>query len=271
MPRRELNGRVVAITGAAGGLGRALVRAFAARGARVAALDLDEAGLARLAADGVFPLPCDITRLEACRDAVARVRAHFGALDVLVNNAGISHRSLFEATDPAVIRRVMEVNFFGALNATHAALPVLVERRGAIAVVSSVAGFAPLAARAGYSASKHALHGLFDTLRAELADRGVDVTIACPAFIRTGIERSHLGADGGAAQGPRTVVGEALDPEEVAAQVVDGIERRKPLVLAGRVARLAWWMTRVAPGLYARIMSRRMAGELERDEQARRR
>jgi NAD(P)-dependent dehydrogenase (short-subunit alcohol dehydrogenase family) len=271
MPRRELSGRVVAITGGAGGLGRSLARAFAARGARVAALDLDAAGLARLGADGVLPLACDVTRPEACREAVARVLAHFGALDVLVNNAGISHRSRFEATDPEVIRRVMDVNFTGALNATHAALPALVERRGAIAVVSSVAGFAPLAARSGYAASKHALHGLFDTLRAELAGCGVDVTIACPTFIRTGIERHHLGGDGGAAQGARTVVGKALDPDDVAARIVAAVERRRRIVLVGRVARLAWWMTRLAPGLYARIMSRRMAGELASDEPAHRR
>jgi NAD(P)-dependent dehydrogenase (short-subunit alcohol dehydrogenase family) len=262
MPRRELRGRVVAITGAAGGLGRALVAAFAARGARVAALDLDEAGLAHLA-PGILALPCDITRPEACRAAVAQVLARFGALDVLVNNAGISHRSLFGATDPAVIRRVMEVNFFGALNATQAALEALAARRGAIVVVSSVAGFAPLAARTGYAASKHALHGLFDTLRAELAASGVHVMIACPSFIRTEIERSHLGADGGAAPGPRTVVGEALEPDDVAARIAHALERGQRLVLIGRVARLSWWLTRIAPGLYARLMARRMRAELE--------
>ncbi len=265
MARRELAGRVVAVTGGAGGLGRALVRAFATRGAHVAALDLDAPALERLAGQEkgmALAIACDITSAEACRDAVARVLAKLGGLDVLVNNAGISHRSLFEATDPGVIRRVIEVNFFGALNATQAALPELVARRGAIAVVSSVAGFAPLAARAGYAASKHALHGLFDTLRAELAGSGVDVTIACPSFIRTGIESNHLGADGGAAQGPRTVVGEALDPGDAADLIVRAVERREPLLLVGRVARLAWWMTRLTPGLYARIMRRRMAAEL---------
>ena len=263
MARRELNGRVVAITGAAGGLGRALVQAFLERGARVAALDLDAAGLARLAADGVLALPCDITRSEACRDAVAQVLARFGALDVLVNNAGISHRSLLAATDPAVIRRVMEVNFFGALNATQAALEALAARRGAVVTVSSVAGFAPLAARAGYCASKHALHGLFDTLRAELEERGVHVMLACPGFIATGIERAHLGADGGAAAGPRTVVGEALAPQEVAARIARALENGKRLLLVGRVAWQSYWLSRIAPGWYARLMARRMRAELQ--------
>ena len=261
MARRELSGRGVAITGAAGGLGRALVRAFLARGARVAALDLDADALKELPA-GVLCLPCDITNAEACRDSIARVQAQFGTLDVLVNNAGISHRSLLARTDAAVIRRVMEVNFFGALHATQAALPALSERRGAIVVISSVAGFAPLAARAGYSASKHALHGLFDTLRAELEGSGVEVLLACPSFIRTGIARAHLGGDGRTAQGPRSEVGQALDPEDAAARIVRALERGEKRLLLGRVAWLSWWVSRIAPGFYARLMARRMRAEL---------
>lgn len=263
MARRDLAGRTVAITGAAGGLGRALVCAFLARGARVAALDVDAAALAALPPEA-FALACDITDAQACRDAVARMQERFGAIDVLVNNAGISHRSLFAETDAAVIRRVMEVNFFGALHMTQAALPWLAARRGAIAVVSSVAGFAPLAARAGYSASKHALHGLFDTLRAELEGSGIDVLLACPSFIRTGIGAAHLGADGRAAQGPRTEVGRALEPDAAAERIVRALEDGRERLLLGRVAWLSWWISRLAPGLYARLMTRRMRAELGR-------
>ncbi len=262
MARRDLNGKVAAITGAAGGLGRALVQAFLARGARVAALDVNDGSFAELQAQGAFTLRCDITQPEACRAAVAAIVGHFGALDVLVNNAGLSHRSLVALTDPAVLRSVMEVNFFGALNATQAALEALAARRGAIVTVSSVAGFAPLAARAGYAASKHALHGLFDTLRTELEGRCVEVLIACPSFIATGIGRVHLGADGGLAQGPRTIVGGELDPGDVAERIVRALERRRRLVLVGRVAWQAYWLSRFAPGLYARIMARRMRAEL---------
>jgi len=263
VPRRSLNGRVVAVTGAAGGLGRALVHAFIARGARVAALDLDAAAMRDLP-PGVLALACDITDATACRAALGRVAGEFGGLDVLVNNAGISHRSLLARTEAAVIRRVMEVNFFGALNATQAALPALAARGGAIVVISSVAGFAPLAARSGYSASKHALHGLFDTLRSELKASCVDVLLACPSFIRTGIAQAHLGADGGPAQGPRTEVGGALDPEDVAARIVRALEQGRERLLVGRVAWLSWWVSRLAPGTYARIMAKRMRAELGR-------
>ncbi len=134
--------------------------------------------------------------------------------------------------------------------------------RGAVVVISSVAGFSPLAARTGYAASKHALHGLFDTLRAELEGTGVGVLVVCPSFIRTGIADSHLGADGAAAHGPRTVVGTALEPDAAAEDIVRSLESGRSLLLLGRVAKLAWWVSRLAPQLYARIMLRRFRAEI---------
>ena len=172
--KRSFAGAVVMITGAGGGLGRALALRFAAAGARIAALDRDPAGLdatrSELESRGVecLALTCDVTDAVACSGAVAATVARFGSLDVLVANAGISHRSAFAATGLDVIRRVMEVNFFGAVNCTAAALPQLLASRGLVIAVSSVAGFTPLVARTGYSASKHAMHGFFDSLRAEV-------------------------------------------------------------------------------------------------------
>ena len=172
-----LAGRSVVISGAAGGIGSALARRFGRAGARVGLLDLDAASLAALAgeleAGGVeaLALRCDVTCLEDCRAAVGQLVAAWGGVDVLVANAGITHLSFFRDTDVEVIRRVMEVNFFGAVNCTKAALDSLQERRGHIVAISSVAGFAPLATRCGYSASKHAMHGFFDSLRAVLRDR----------------------------------------------------------------------------------------------------
>jgi NAD(P)-dependent dehydrogenase (short-subunit alcohol dehydrogenase family) len=166
---RDYRGRTVLVTGAAGGLGSALCRAFGRQGARIAALDRDaqrlQALVAALRADGVeaMALACDITDEAECRAAIASV----GAIDVLVNNAGISARALLRDTAPDVIRRVMAVNFFGAVNATQAALESLVARRGQVVVISSIAGFSPLVGRTAYSASKHALHGFFDSLRSE--------------------------------------------------------------------------------------------------------
>jgi NAD(P)-dependent dehydrogenase (short-subunit alcohol dehydrogenase family) len=264
---RELKGRVVLITGAAGGLGAALCQRYAAAGAKIAALDLDAAKLdtltTSLRAKGTeaLALPGDITDPSACKAAVAATLAHFGALDGLINNAGISHRSLLADTDSEVIRRVMEVNFFGAANLTQAALAQIVERQGFIVAISSVAGFSPLTGRTGYTASKHALHGFFDSLRSEVEGAGVGVTIVCPSFIRTGIGTAATDGSGAPVSSPRITSGVESSPEEIAERVFEAVAAGQKLLLPDATARKAWWLSRLAPGLYARIMKRRVGGE----------
>ena len=266
---RDFAGKVVLISGAAGGLGAALCRRYAAAGAHIAAMDLDATRLQALVTDlqaagsQALALPGDITSADDCKAAVAATLAHFGALDGLINNAGISHRSLLQDTDPAVIRRVMEVNFFGSLYLTHAALPHIVARRGAIAAISSVAGYAPLIGRTGYSASKHALHGFFDSLRSEVEAAGVGVTLVCPSFIRTGIGAAGLGGDGAAASGPRITSGGESAPEDIAERIFAAVADDRPLLLPDRTSRLAWWLSRLAPAAYARAMKRRVGTEFQ--------
>ncbi len=248
------------VTGAASGIGAALARRFARDGARLALLDRDRAPLEAVAAGlGAEALCCDVTDQAATRAAVQEACSRLGGLDVLVNNAGITHLSRFAETDPAVLRRVMEVNYFGAVHCTHAALPALVERRGLVVVVSSVAGFAPLAGRAGYAASKHALHGLFESLRAEWQPLGVGVLMVCPAFVRTAIGDHALAGDGGPVrQGERTTTGRALAPERVADAVFRAAARRRRRLLVSPLAHASWWTSRWAPGLYARWMAHRL-------------
>lgn len=267
MMRRDFAGKVVLITGAAGGLGAALCQCFAAAGARIVALDLDAGKLAdmvdalRGGGREVLALPADISDAAACAAAVKAAIAHFGGLDGLINNAGISARSLLRDTDPAVIRRVMEVNFFGAANLTRAALEPIVARRGFIVAVSSVAGFSPLIGRTAYAASKHALHGFFDSLRTELEGAGVGVTVVCPSFIRTGIGSAATDGSGAPVSGPRMTTGGESSPEEVAEQIREAVAAGNDLLLPDATSRKAWWLSRLAPGLYARIMKRRVGGE----------
>ena len=267
MSRRDCKGRGVLITGAAGGLGAALCLRYAAAGARIAAMDLDakklDALVAALRATGAeaLALPADITDPVACRTAVAATLEHFGALDGLINNAGISHRSLLQDTDPDVLRRVMDVNFFGAANLTQNALPHIVARRGFIVAISSVAGFAPLTGRTGYAASKHALHGFFDSLRSEVEGAGVGVTLVCPSFIRTGIGKAATDGSGAPVSSPRIITGGESTPEEVAERVFAAVAAGRELLLPDATSRKAWWLSRLAPGLYARIMKRRVGGE----------
>ena len=274
MSRHALRGKMVLITGAAGGLGAALCRAYAAQGAQVAAMDLNTDALLTLREAmqaeqrmGLFTIggldAGNIADPAACAAAVAQTVDHFGTLDVLINNAGISHRSLLQATDPAVIRRVMEVNFFGAMQMTHAALPHLIQSRGTVAAVSSVAGFAPLYGRTGYAASKHALHGFFGSLQTEVAPRGVKVCLVCPSFIATGIGAAALGGQGGATTGPRVAAGGESQPGDIADRILAAIAQGKDLLLPDRTSRLAWWVNKLAPAFYARTMTRRVCAEFQ--------
>jgi short-subunit dehydrogenase len=256
--------RSVVITGAGAGIGAALARRFARAGFRVALLDLDaeaaEARKTELEDAGAIALAlhCDVTSADACASAMERVIAAWEGIDVLVNNAGITHVGLVRDTDSEVIRRVLDVNFMGAVHCTRAALPSLLARRGQVVAMSSVAGFAPLAARAGYAASKHALHGFFGSLRTEHSRDGLGITLVCPSFVRTGIGERALGTHGqlAGAEARSGVRGE-IEPEAAAKIIFRGVEKRRALVLVGREARLAWWVSRFWPAAYERAMARR--------------
>jgi len=228
---------IVVITGAAGGIGSALARRYVAGGSKVALFDVDDNALSALATeladngpsgDSVMGVRCDVTSEADCRSAAARVIEAWGGVDVLINNAGVSHMSPFADMDLEVFRRVVDINLFGSVNCTAACLDSLQARRGRIAVMSSVAGFAPLSLRCAYAASKHALHGFFDTLRAELFDNGVSVTIVCPAFVRTDIEAHMLGDH--SHSGPRQTIGDQAEPADVADAIHAGVAARERMV-----------------------------------------
>ncbi len=265
---RKFSDKVVVVTGAAGGLGRALCLRFGQAGARIVALDreapmldelligLHQAGIAAIGA------ACDVTVEDDCLKAMAEARRCFGAIDVLVNNAGITHRSAFAHTEPAVIRRVMAVNFFGALHCTHAALDELVSHRGMVIVISSVAGFAPLIARTGYAASKHALHGFFDSLRTEVEPLGLKVMLVCPSFIQTGIEKNALDGHGLPARHPQAIVGVRATPQSIADRIFQAAARERRLLLPDSVSRSSWWVSRLAPRLYERLMVAKLDKEM---------
>jgi NAD(P)-dependent dehydrogenase (short-subunit alcohol dehydrogenase family) len=182
----------------------------------------------------------------------------YGRIDVLVNNAGAVHRSLFRDTDVEVYRKVMDVNFFGSLHCTRAALPHLLQSRGLIVVTSSIAGVAPLYGRTGYAASKHALHGLFESLRCELSDTGVRVMMVCPSFTRSGFEQAAMGPHGDPAGTRRSMTGKLAEPAEVADAVVRAAGRGRDLVVLSFLGKLSYYLSRLAPGWYSRGMVRRL-------------
>lgn len=270
MPKRNFENKRVLITGAASGLGAALSLRFCRAGAVVTGLDLDPAGLAQTAAsarniNGHFESHiCDIRDEGELQNVLHAVLA-LGDVDVLINNAGISHRSEFLHTKAAVIRKVMEINFLGAVYCTDALLPGIIAQKGMIISVSSVAGFSPLIARTGYAASKYALHGFFDSLRSEVAGNGVAVMLVCPSFIKTNIGRNALGADGNLVTHSQVPVGDFMSADIAAEKIFHAAVHNKKQLLLGKVAKLAYWTQKLAPGVYARQMAKKLQAELQRE------
>ncbi|CAD5107587.1 SDR family oxidoreductase [Zestomonas carbonaria] len=259
--------KVVVVTGGCSGIGRALVLRMAQAGARLAILDLDQHeldSLVRHLADHLnaeaIGLRCDVADPEDVNRAMERVLERFGGIDMLVNNAGITHRSTFAETDLRVFQRVMAVNYFGALHCTKAALSSLLERQGQIVVLSSLSGFTPLLYRSAYNASKHALHGLFDTLRYEIKGSGVNVMLVCPGFTATDLRKNALVADGSVTRHPPLAIGKVAAPQDVAEAIYQGALRRRRLLVLSNIDWRARLLARYFPRLFERVLLPRISG-----------
>lgn len=260
--------KVALVTGGASGIGLATCRELAGQGARVVMLDKDKKALEihqkafEQKAYQILALACDVTEEKECKAAVDKALNQFGHIDILFNNAGITQRGLFEKTGTAVFKRVMDVNFYGSLYCTKAALPSLVESKGMIIVNESIAGVAPLLGRTGYSASKHALHGLFTSLRCELRHKGVHVMIVCPGFIRTNLQTRALGCDGRVATHEQTIIGKQDTPENVARQIVKAVIKKKSILVLTFMGKVGYLLSRISPMLYEYLMTRQFKKEL---------
>lgn len=270
MQANEFKGKVVIVTGAASGIGAAICDRFAAEGAKIGLLDMDEAGV-KVAADKLkgagadaVGIKCDVVNEAECTSAIGAVVELFGGIDLLVNNAGITQRSAFVDTEISVYRKVMDVNFYGSLNCTRAAIDSLIKCKGSIIVIESLAGLTPLLGRTGYCASKHALHGFFTSLRSELRDSGVHIMLVCPGFVHTNLQTRALGGDGQVTVHPQSVVGKPTSAAKVAEAIYKGALHKRHLLVLTPVGKLAYWISRLAPVLYERLMARQVKEELMR-------
>lgn len=261
--------RVVLITGAASGLGWALSRTFLAAGDRVVLADRDEALLLQRKQECTDPglvlvSVCDVTDRQQLVDLIFTIERRFERLDILINNAGITHRSAADRTDPAVLKRVMAVDWQGPVELTLLALPMLKKSQGLIVNIGSMAGWMPVPGRAAYCAAKSALAQFFEVLRLELAADGVSVLMVYPSFLDTPIERNALGADGGRAGHARSTVGHIRSADWMAEKIVDAVAKRKLWLFPDGLSAFASILWRIWPSLYIRIIRRRFAGELQR-------
>jgi len=245
--RKLFKDKVVIITGASSGIGEATAREFAGAGSKVVLAARSVERLSRIAGEinssggKAIYIRTDVTSESDCKALIEMTVAEFSGIDILVNNAGISMRAAFDDVDLGVIRRLMEVNFWGTVYCTKYALPYLVERKGSLIGVSSIAGFHGLPGRTGYSASKFAMHGFLETIRIENLKRGLHVMIIAPGFTATEIRRHALTADG-SEQGVSPLAEDHLmTPEYVAKWVLKGIrkkKRNKILTWEGRITAL---------------------------------
>ena len=256
---KDFRDKTVIVTGASSGIGEALARHFAACGARVmlAARSLQKlqlvAGSIRQTGGGAEYCATDVTSEQECRELVeATVRA-FGGVDVLVCNAGLSMRALFDEVDLAVLHRLMDVNFWGTVYCTKYALPYLQRAKGSLVGISSVAGLHGLPGRTGYSASKFAMTGFLETVRIENLKKGLHVMIACPGFTASNVRFAALTADG-SSQGetPRNE-GKMMTADQVARIVARGILRRKRLCLMESEGRATHFVKKFAPAFLDRM------------------
>jgi short-subunit dehydrogenase len=245
--------KVVIVTGASSGIGLATVKEFTRHGARVVlaarSYELLKNIESELRADGcdVLAMKTDVTLEEDCRKLVEATVEKYGRLDILVNNAGISMRALFRDVDIQVLKRLFDVNFWGAIHCTKYALPYLIESRGSVVGVSSIAGFVGLPGRTGYSASKYALHGFLETLRIENLKNGLHVLILCAGFTKSDIRKKALTANG-SQQGftPREEE-KMMQPEDVAKAIVRAVRRKRNYVILTLEGKMTALVKRIAP------------------------
>ncbi|MBM3404207.1 MAG: SDR family oxidoreductase [Bacteroidetes bacterium] len=264
----DWKGKVVIITGGASGIGRALAIHFAQLSCRLALADRDAEKLrevteaARKMSSEVIMVPTDVTREDECRKLIETTVERFGIIDVLINNAGISMRAVFEAVDLRVLHQLMDVNFWGTVYCSKYALPYLLHSKGSLVGVISIAGYVGLPGRTGYSASKFAVRGFLDTVRCENQYKGLHVLVAAPGFTSTNIRKTALTANGSnQGETPRNE-SKMMTPEKVATLIICAIEKRKnSLILTFKEGKLTVLLNKFFPSWISKMAYNHMAKE----------
>ncbi|WP_028117086.1 SDR family oxidoreductase [Ferrimonas senticii] len=258
-----MQGKVILLTGASEGIGRALAVQLSQAGAQLmlAARNLERLRELQQQLPGASAvIALDVADPQQCQQAVAATIEQFGRLDMLINNAGITMWSRFEQLDDlTLLERLMRVNYLGAAWLTHSALPHLKQSRGQIVAVASLAGLTGVPERSGYAASKHAMVGFFDSLRIELRGSGVDVSVICPDFVVSEIHKRAIGADGQPLGESPMQQDKIMTSEQCAEQVFAAIAGRRRLWIGSLRGKLGRWLRLLAPDLIDRIAAKAIA------------
>jgi dehydrogenase/reductase SDR family protein 7B len=261
--------KVIIITGGSSGIGKALAEKFGREGSKLIITGRRKEQLEDVANDlrhrgiEVTPVVADASIEDDCAHVVDTAIHKYGQIDVLINNAGISMRALFEDLQLEVFRKIMDVNFYGLVNTTKYALPYILRSKGSIVGIASVNGRRATPARSAYSASKFAMIGFLESLRSEMLDRGVHVLTACPGFTASNIRRAALMANGKTYGGPTRDESYMMSAEEVADHVYTAVVRRKRDILLTLQGKLAVWLNYFFP----KWMDRKALQLIQREQQ----
>ncbi len=255
-----MKNNVVLITGGTSGIGRACAFEFGKMGAKVVITGRDATKLANTAAElataGIeyHAVQADVGSISAAIQVLDDTITAFGRLDVLINNAGLSMRAKFAEVDVKVLEQLMQTNFFGTVYMTKVALPYLLQSKGTIVGISSIAGFRGLPGRTGYSASKFAMNGFLEALRTELLPQGVNVLTIAPGFTASNIRHAALMADGLAQNDTPRDEGKMMSSEKVAHFLREAVvERRRTLILTAQ-GKLTVFLNKWLPGLTDKLV-----------------
>ena len=258
-----LSGHVVILTGASEGIGRALALTLAPQGLSLVLAARNAERLAQLASEcetqgsAALAVPTDVTNEAQCRALIDAAVARFGRIDVLINNAGGTMWSRFDAlADWSVFEPLMRLNYMSAVYLTGLALPWIKQTQGRLIAVASMAGLTGVPERSAYAASKHAMIGFFDSLRIELKDSGVSVTVIAPDFVRSEFHKRALGPDGRPLGESPMRQDRIMSAEECARLIVHAIEKRQRLLITSARGRLGYWLKFFAPAAIDRLAAR---------------
>lgn len=265
----EMRNKTVIITGASSGIGKACAEAFAKQGANIVISGRNKENLEQAAKElkktgvTVLALAGDVSKESDCKLLIEKTVEKFGEIDILINNAGISMRALFKDLDLDVIKRVMDINFWGTIYCTKYALPYLLKTKGSVVGISSIAGYNGLPGRTGYSASKFAMQGFLDALRIENLKTGLHVLVACPGYTASNVRNAALVADGSSQDDSPRDEEKMMSAEEVAEEIVNAVKKRKRTIILTAQGKLAVWMNKFFPSLTDMLVFNAVAKEGE--------
>lgn len=262
-----MKGKVVIITGASSGIGKACAKRFLDAGAMVVinARSVDKLNELltewKQYTERLLAVAGDVSKEPDCKNIVEQTIQKFGRVDVLINNAGLSMRALFETMDLDVLRKLMDINFWGTVYCTRYALPYILMNKGTVAGISSIAGKKGLPGRTGYSSSKFAMEGFLETLRIENLKKGLHVLVACPGFTATNIRNTALSSDGSAqGESPRDESG-MMSADEVADAIYNAIINRKRDLVLTTTGKLTVWINKFFPSWSDKLVFNHMSKE----------